>query len=168
MRLRKRVSWMMTPLLAVTAATAGAQEATGLLSCAAEENDTMRLGCYDREIARLMKDGMTIPVVAARIDQAALVDEFGMRGEILRKTMEKRQRDNPRLEKLDATVIKLSTGTGGRLIVDLDNGQQWEQTQGKTVQFLKVGDEVHFTRGTLGSFFLTTGQRLTVRVRRTR
>jgi hypothetical protein len=168
MRPSKRTVLMLTPLLTAAASITGAQEAGGLLSCASEENDTMRLGCYDREIARLMRDGMTVPVVAARIDEARLVDDFGMRGEILRKAAEKRQRENPRLERLDATVIKVATGPGGRLIVDLDNGQQWEQTQGKNAMFVKVGDDVYFTRGTLGSFFLTTEQRRSVRVRRTR
>jgi hypothetical protein len=142
--------------------------APGILSCASETDDARRLDCYDREIAYLLRDGMTIPVIAPRVARAQLEDEFGMRGVVLHNAIKNRQKTNPRIEKLEATVAKVAPNTNGRMQFELQNGQVWEQTQGSSVFFVKPGDAVSFTRGTLGSFWLTTEQRRTVRVRRLR
>jgi hypothetical protein len=165
-----RLLTLASLLLWAAAATSVAeeQESTNILSCAEEFDDQKRLSCYDREIARLMRDGTTIPVIAPRVGRAKLEDDFGMRGVVLRKANEKKQRENPRIEKLEAKVVKISTSPNGRLLFDIENGQQWEQTHGNAAIFVKEGDEVFFTRGTLGSFWLTTEQRRAVRVRRLR
>jgi hypothetical protein len=143
-------------------------EPFSLQYCISETNDQRRLQCFDRWAAKLMRDGsIYVPVVGMRMTQAMLEDEFGMRGEVLRKAREERERSQPRLDRLEASVVRLVLTPDGALLIELNNGQAWEQTAGRAAIFLKPGDNVAFTRGTLGTFFMTTN-RLSVRVRRIR
>jgi hypothetical protein len=144
-------------------------EPFSLQICVSESDDDRRLQCFDRWAAKLMRDGSVyVPVVGMRMTKAMLEDEFGMRGEVLRNAREKRQREQPRIDRLDAHVVNVDASPTGQLLIELSNGQAWEQTQGKVALFLKEGDSVYLTRGTLGSFFLTTEQRRAIRVRRLR
>jgi hypothetical protein len=146
-----------------------ASEPFSLQICVSEGEDARRLACFDRWAAKLMRDGsLYVPVVGMRMTNAMLEDEFGMRGEVLRKAREKREREQPRIERLDAEVVHIGASPSGHLLIELSNGQAWEQTQGKVAMFLKEGDSVYLTRGTLGSFFLTTEQKRAIRVRRLR
>jgi hypothetical protein len=52
-----------------------------------------------------------------------------------------------------ATVTATRHGPSGALVVELDNGQRWQQL-GSADMGLQVGDSVTISRALLGSFWL--------------
>jgi hypothetical protein len=69
---------------------------------------------------------------------------------------------------LRATVTGIKSKPYGELIMELDNGQVWEQPEKKNTFLIKTGEKVVITKHTLGSYFLTADSGATTRVRRIR
>jgi hypothetical protein len=65
-------------------------------------------------------------------------------------------------------VTKVSEQPGGDTLIELDNGQVWQQTQRRIGSIAEPGDEVTVSKGTLGSYFLIGKTRLSTRVKRVR
>jgi hypothetical protein len=88
-------------------------------------------------------------------------DIFGRDEQSIRETLE--------IEKIDEIiqrVTELSKTSSGRLVVKLNNGQIWLQTDTRGLN-LKTGDEVKIRAGTMGSHFLTkTSSKRSLRVKR--
>jgi hypothetical protein len=172
-------------LLALTTSSAFAQNLPPtLISCAIERKDSTRLACFDREVARLVQQSAGVaptpstpvapaplppPVAAAPpVSASANSEEFGLSGDMARKRREEREKDAPAPAELRAAVTKVSTKPYGEYVLELDNGQVWEQPEKKNSFSIKQGEGVRITRGALGSFFLTTDAGATTKVRRIR
>jgi hypothetical protein len=72
----------------------------------------------------------------------------------------------PELKSLDAHVVEVSPMPAGGVVLDLDNGQRWQQTSLDQDLMLKPGDAVHIRRATFGSFMLSAGSGRFARVKR--
>jgi hypothetical protein len=67
---------------------------------------------------------------------------------------------------LVALVDSVSERTGGELLLKLDNGQSWVQTQRKAGTRIKSGERVTIARGAFGGYLLSSDSGATMRVRR--
>lgn len=160
-----------------------------LIACAIEKKDKVRLECFDREVARVVQGAAgvapapsspaqaapaapavaaTQPAAPAPAPAATAADEFGMSGELARKRREVTHKDRPPVTELRAAVTKVSQKPYGEYVIELDNGQVWEQPEKKSSFSIKTGDTVRITPGAMGSFFLMVEAGSSTKVRRIR
>lgn len=78
------------------------------------------------------------------------------------------ERPVPRLDRIDATVVKFAMSANGRFIVTLDNGTRWLQTENRAEARVAVGDPIVLRKNTLGSYTLETRDGIYTRVSRKR
>jgi hypothetical protein len=154
-------------------------------ACASERDDARRLGCYDREIARLDQGGdvMAAPATKAEVAPAAAAAaatapaaaatpptaaapaaapdaRFGYRGDIARKELDE-QTATETVDRLEATITEVSSRAHGELVITLDNGQVWVQKAPDSKMQLKAGDQVTIKKASLGSYMLVAAGRST-------
>jgi hypothetical protein len=109
-----------------------------LQACAREHDDSQRLACYDREMARLI---------------SAQQQSFGL-SEIQQRKLEAPPA-KPKAEEAQSSVVKsLSLRVDGRYVIALANGETWVQGDAWARQPANVGDAVTIKPGLLGSFYL--------------
>jgi hypothetical protein len=161
-------------------------------ACAGEDNDIARLACYDRqnpptgERRRAAASASAAPspqpastpteprqVAAAgelksppATAPANTAAEFGLSDSQLRKAQTGTAEPDPRNDKIAARVSEVSERAHGELLLKLDNGQLWTQTERRAGILIEKGESVTISRGSLGAFFLTSASRVTTRVRR--
>jgi hypothetical protein len=182
-----RTTTSILTVLAVAASPIAFSQALppALIACAIEKKDKVRLECFDREVARSVQASAGVapapsspaqavpaaPVVAATQPAAPPVtteaDEFGLSGELARKRREERK-EKPAPTELRAAVSKVSTKPYGEYVIELDNGQVWEQPEKKSSFSIKAGDTVRITPGAMGSYFLLSDSGGSTKVRRVR
>jgi hypothetical protein len=181
--IRKR--FLFVTLLLAVAGPAFAQDVPqGVLNCADIKSDSKRLACFDREIAR--HKPATPDVASTQVDPAQAVtptpsvaptppqketakeDEFGVSGRLARQRKEAEAKAETRLAELNAGVVKVRTKPFGERVIELDNGQIWEESEKKNAFSIKAGQQVRITQGAIGSYFLVADSGATTRVRRVR
>jgi phospholipase A1 len=145
--------------LSLYAAVASPQSLSDAVhACTAEANDAARLACYDRAAGR-----HTEPAAP----DVSPAEAFGAEAALRRKAAEKSvDKVTAGMDKLEAHVARVSQAASGALIVELDNGQRWEQVVVKPNAVIPVGAAVTISRGSLRSFWLTTESNGGMRVRR--
>ncbi len=75
-------------------------------------------------------------------------------------------RPSDQVEQLQATVKSLSRNKMRKMLITLENGHTWRQTEDDSIQ-LKAGDSVTIEKASFGSFLLSkTGTNRKVRVKR--
>lgn len=169
--------------LAVSAAFAQSLPPS-VAACAAEKDSLVRLMCFDREVAKYTQPAARVaptpaapavstppaPAVAATPPPATspTADDFGVSGKLARKRQEAKEEVAPATKELRAAVTKISSRPYGELVLELDNGQVWEQNEKKSTFVIKVGDNVVIKPAKFGSFMLSTEDGATSRVHRTR
>ncbi|MBT0586042.1 hypothetical protein [Alteromonas oceanisediminis] len=89
------------------------------------------------------RSGVVLPTDAAPTASSE-VQEFGL---------EHRRDTEKMIDKLYASVVKITTTPRSRKIIELDNGQVWRQNDGSALK-IDVGDRVYVERGVLGAFYL--------------
>jgi hypothetical protein len=90
---------------------------------------------------------------------------FGADG-LIRKEQPGGQGAPPR--QLTARVAALARRPQGMLVLHLENGQVWEQTQDGPDLTIKAGDTVRIDKGVLGAYWVTTSSsHAAIKVRRT-
>jgi hypothetical protein len=168
--------------LAIGVAAAGAGEPTH--PCAAVDDPAQRLACYDETFPRPgapvgveqqavapvaepteVPRPRDIPVVPEAAEGPELVEEFGLTGAQLQARDPERAAE-PRVERIEATVVGIRHLSSGQRAVTLDNGQVWLQTEVTVRGHLAEGDQVVIRRAAFGSFQLVTPGRVALRVRR--
>ena len=81
-------------------------------------------------------------------------EQFGLTsGQVLRKGSDDQR--PPALKKITARIVTLSHRAGGAVVVHLDNGQIWEQTEEGPELHVAAGDPVTIDRGLLGAYWLS-------------
>jgi hypothetical protein len=169
--------------LAVSAAFAQSLPPS-VAACASEKDSLARLVCFDREVAKYTQPTARVaptpvapaastppaPPVAITPPPAAspTADDFGVSGDLARKRAAAREETVPAVKELRAAVTKISSKPFGELVLELDNGQVWEQNEKKSTFVIKVGDAVVIKPAKFGSFMLSTQDGATSRVHRTR
>jgi hypothetical protein len=152
-------------LLAVCEAVAAEPSTAALKACAKVTDATARLACFDREIAALTaEESPPKAPVAARLSPQQKMGLSPARVEEL----ESKAGAPPKVTELQAHIAKVSEDALGRGVFTLDNGQVWQQSEAALNFPVRSGDAVTITSGVLGSFWLSTGPRSAVRVKRLR
>lgn len=180
-----RTTSLLTVLALCAAPAAFSQNLPpALIACAIEKKDKVRLECFDREVARVVQSAASVaptpsppaqpapaapPVAATPPAPAATdaADEFGLSGELARKRRAEQKGEDVPTE-LRAAVSKVSRKPYGEYVIELDNGQVWEQPEKKSSFEIKAGDTVRITPGALGSYFLAVDSGGSTKVRRIR
>jgi len=147
---------LAVPSLTMTPLQAADSIAASVRVCAAEADATRRLACYDKNVAPLAADAA----------HAEARNHFGADSALAHKPSP--GSDEPaKLNKLQARVTTLSHGAKGELVLRLDNGQTWTQSEDGPDLRIEVGDQVTIDRGVLGAYWLSgSHSRAAVKVRR--
>jgi hypothetical protein len=93
---------------------------------------------------------------------------MGLQGAALRKKLKEEGKERPRPVPVSATVTRLVPLAHAEYGFQLDNGQIWQQTDGRGDLSLKVNDPVTISPGSFGDFFFTTPTKTRIRVKRVR
>ncbi len=183
----------MTTLVACHAgATAGAADLQqAIIACKQQNDNFARLNCYDQIGAQVSAQVVT-PVanpqakpvesiskpIAPQIESnlrtssaqvtvapvqvisqptaEAIVDDFGRT----------KSRPSDDLQQITGKVKALSTNNQRKLIITLENGQAWRQTDSDSLS-IKVGNNVNIEKAAFGSFLLNVeGSNRKIRVKR--
>ncbi len=139
--------------LVVASCATSASTADDLSTCAGFEDDSARLACYDGLAGR------------PRPDMPKAVADFGVTEQL------KRERDPEtwiaaRPESVTRTVKSVGRNASDRLVVTLEDGQVWLQTETKSHVPVRPGDVVVIKRAAMGTFMLLTPSSVATRVRR--
>jgi hypothetical protein len=144
--------------------------------CAAIDDPTARLACYDAAFPRPARPAaaaaaapkvVAVPAPAtAALQPAIAADKFGL-SERQREALEPKP-EKPPANTLTAAVTAVRKLPSGHLLIDLDNDQQWQQIESAPNLYLRTGDRVTIRKAALGSFLLQTASNYSVRVRRIR
>ncbi len=172
-------------LLSLVSSAAFAQDLPpAVIACAIEKQDDARLACFDREVARVIR--RAADVAPAQVAPSAVVpsapavattppqkvtpkdDDFGVSGKLARERQTEQEKVAPTPAELRAAVTKITKKPYGELVLELDNGQIWEQPEIKKSFTIKAGENIRITQGAMGSYFLVADSGATTRVRRIR
>jgi hypothetical protein len=161
----KRCGFLISvALLCWTSTGAQAQNLDALKACARISSETARLTCYDGAVVTL--DAALASEIAARKKEAemrlaeetrlaeakaaqAKIDNFGANNLPPERQPEIRTET---AKELSAKIEVVSYNPLKNLVVLLDNGQTWVQTESRTMPTIRLGDEVQISRGALGSY----------------
>jgi len=144
-----------------------------LLACAAEQDDTRRLACFDQAVARMRgSDRPDKPAAAAGATPAATPpaatprvvsqeEEFGLR-------VDQKEEKLGQLSEIVATVTDVRAKPHGELIITLANEQVWAEIAPGSKIKLKPGDTVKIESGVLRSFVLVAPNGRSSKVSRVR
>jgi len=145
-----------------------------IYACAEIADDAERLRCYDETVGRFEAAeaaGEVTTISKAEIDEIR-EDSFGFSlPSIPRIVMPKLGGDKAdEIEQVTLAVAEVERLRYDNLRVTLDNGQIWEQTDGKRVQFSKrLGVEsASIKRASFGSFMMKLDDGKSFRVKRVR
>lgn len=143
---------LVAPLHAETAST------EDVYACAALENDADRLACYDTAVGRLQQaeEAGDITTVSRTEVETVQKEAFGFSLPSLptfgRNSDEAAQ--PKQVDRIELAVASISETALGKLIVRLENGQVWEQTDSDRVYYSKRKgvESAEVKRAAFGSF----------------
>ena len=177
--------WTAALALFFITASAQADIHQSLLDCKQLTDNSARLSCYDRLAATFgsqaasadvavpgaVASGTAVPEAAAPASAPAAVvatpATVAPSAEVIEADFGKTQsRPSDQVEQLQATVKSLSRNKMRKMLITLENGHIWRQTEDDSIQ-LKAGDSVTIEKASFGSFLLSkTGTNRKVRVKR--
>jgi len=172
--------WTAALALFFITASAQADIHQSLLDCKQLTDNSARLSCYDRLAATFGSQaasadvavpGTAVPGAAAPASAPAAVVATPATAtpsaEVIEADFGKTQsRPSDQVEQLQATVKSLSRNKMRKMLITLENGHIWRQTEDDSIQ-LKAGDSVTIEKASFGSFLLSkTGTNRKVRVKR--
>jgi len=152
-------SAVLALILADTAMGAEPAPPPNASSCTTLRNDRERLACYDRAMSYHAEGKGNIPV------QPVPESVFGANGQMTRPAAATQTEQREEIASISARVKALRKSAEGALVIELDNGQVWLQTQGSEL-LLAANDPVTITRAAMSSFRITTPSQRTARVKR--
>lgn len=138
--------------------------------CGQINSTNERLSCFDALVVGTSKSDVSkeskktvIPVIVETnkvpLAQKKEVDDFA-------KEHLKIADEDKGLESITSTVTKLKKLLRGQWVIDLDNGQQWQQKDSANIK-LKKGNIVRIQKGAMGAIYLfKEGSHRSIRVKR--
>ena len=161
----------MVPGLATAAAQSKGAE------CAAIDDPSARLACFDAAFPRASRTSPPRPAVAPAAPAAAAAavaaDEPISEARKFGLSVKQRKAIEPKPAQAELATTTAAVKTvrrlpPGYLLIGLDNDQVWQQTEIDSHIWLQVGDQVTIRRAALGSYLLDTPGHYSTRVRRIR
>jgi hypothetical protein len=158
----KRLAWV---LFSFCSLSLHAEEniSKSVLACAGYKEKNERLICYDR-LAESLAAGSQ---VNNDIKAPAPEELFGMSTDVRSPERKEPGDERAALESITQRVTQVRAGRDGGAIVTLENGQIWQQVDGKYL-LVEVGDTVTISRAAFGTFRLGTTENRSARVKRVR
>ncbi len=173
--------------IALISAASHGDTLSDLQQCATTKDSLVRLVCYDK-VMKQLNGGVTVtkksepvavrptqPIVSnaptplrPTTNKAVVVqqpqskeDSFGQ--EHIQRA---ESQDISDTDEINVTVASVKRGPRDNLIITLQNGPIWRQSDGEYMK-LSSGDEVKLSKGILGAIYLNkTGQNKKIRVKR--
>lgn len=157
-RLGCPISFYLVTLLMASGLPALATGAE-LDACRTIASDSERLACYDALVD-------SIPATTALPAAISAESLFGRDAVQTSAVLQQQTGINPP-QLVDAEIKSLDSRADGKLLIELQNGQQWEQIDGRPLP-LAPGDTIRIRKTAFGSYLLykQSGGR-SIRVRRT-
>ena len=191
--MRVNQSWWSL-LVTSCVATSATYAATSPQACTTIADDAQRLACYDSAFGHTSAAEVATPsraaasaagsgaaaaanatpeatsaaavspaaqATAASTPRVEATDDFGL--------TQQAQRDRAGIvavESISAQVTQVDRNAADRLVVTLDNGQVWVQSESTSRIRVKPGDAITIKRAALGSFMLVTAQDRSTRAKR--
>ena len=123
--------------------------------CAKSDDNLQRLACYDAVVDKNINNQSEPHEVKHRVpvNVATTEKENSDNQQQAKFGQENKQRSESLINQIQAAVIKIKKAPYGKLVITLDNGQVWRQTD-STLLRLRDGDVVIIERGALDSFFI--------------
>jgi len=140
------------------------------MACAAEQDSSRRLACFDAAVARARTEPAVQPdsaPPAPAIVPLSKEERFGLRGD-LKQEKAKQAPELAEMQELRAVVTKVASKPHGELVLTLDNGQVWYEIQANSGIRVKTGDQVIIKAGALGSYSVVAPNGRSSKVTRTR
>lgn len=140
----------------------------GFRKCSTCQDRDARLDCFDAEVARLLNaQTQNAQMSNARMANVSAGSDrnFGVTGSVLAQQQAKQ---NTQPTEVTARVTEVSTRPRGELVITLDNGQIWQQTQAGTNVRVRADDVVTIRAGALSSYILIAASGKTTKVTRIR
>lgn len=166
--------------LSIVKIAGGAELPTELIDCRTLTSAIERLDCYDQAIdahttapsqaAEPRTAENPAPVVttaaaatAASVPKLSQEDLFGKGETELRKSVQEAT-GTKAIDRIEATVVEVRKSASGRVIITLDNGQVWKQSESSRAR-VSVDDKVTIRRRSFGSYTLYS-KKTSIRVKR--
>jgi hypothetical protein len=163
----------------------GGSNVEAAIACTKIEDDGARLACYDLRLGRAPPPPRAPQAAGPQTPEAPAVASVAAPASVQASSIPVRPEDNfgltaeqrdarassvektERIDRIMAIVQSAKMTTSGRLLVTLDNGQQWVQVEPSRLQPFFEGDEITIRKAALGSFLASGPKSGTgVRIRR--
>lgn len=159
-------------LFGLSSFTLAATELTlesALAKCRLETAELKRLACYDaigQTHSATASTNNTVPAKPNTADTGITLPATTVSAVIENFGKEHRVQPQQEVDQLVATVAAVAITPRKTLVITLENGQTWRQTDSAFLN-LAARDTINIRRGTLGAFFLSKeGTNRSIRVRR--
>ena len=151
-------------VLAMSLLTTGWGQESNLALCRTIADPLERVACYDAALDAASQESVEITKSQESVEPTAsptAESQFGRSDQSIKDTLEIED-----VSEIAYPVIEIRQSPLGRLIIELENGQIWMQTDATRLN-LKPGDIVSVRAGLGGSYYLqkTSGSR-SVKVKR--
>jgi len=146
--------------MAMEASAAGASAQSH--PCASIADAAQRLACYD---GAFPPGDTRTGSMDVETEKERGLREFGLNKVQMRALEPDRMRD-VLPDRMEASVVRVSTLATGERVVTLDNDQIWRLTEGKSKGQLKSGDPVAIREAAMGTYMLVTPTRIHLRAKR--
>ncbi len=168
-------------VLSVVKIAGGAELPAELIDCRTLTSTVARLDCYDQLVdahtalpntaaeRRTAEDPAPVAPTAAAATTAASMpklsqeDLFGKGETELRKLVQEAT-DTEEIDRIEATVVEVRKTKSGKVVITLDNGQVWIQSDSSRAR-LSANDNVTIRRRSFGSYTLYN-KKTSIRVKR--
>lgn len=138
-----------------------------LFACRSVSDEESRLKCYDEQVAALERAEGANEIVLA--DRAQLKEaKRGLFGFTLpRIKLFSNDNEEEAVESIEAKIASVSRNAAGKLMVTLDSGARWMQTDSTQILGdVRQGDPIKIERAALGSYMGKIGQKRAFRIKR--
>jgi hypothetical protein len=143
-----------------------------LADCVKLTRDTLRLACFDREVAKLMVNGGAADKeshASGTASPSALTPEqkLGLSKQSIEK-LESSTGHAPDPTELHAHIAHISSDGLGHMLFVLDNAQVWRQADADFNFIARSGDAATISQGAMGSYWLSVNAHSGIKVKRLR
>lgn len=126
---------------------------TELVACKNISDAQQRLACFDTKVTALETAQASNQLVIADREQVreARRGLFGLSLPRI-KLFDGKEEKGDNVDQIEATIASVRQLRSGKMLIELDDGALWQQTEIKNMRTPKSGDTIIVKRGSLGSF----------------